>query len=266
MRKAMIAALCGFMLTSAMGCAVVSQDEVGVKRTFGRLQDQTYGPGLYAVNPFTTTMLRLPVRTQNLEIQLDLPSQEGVSVASVISILYRVDGAKAHEVLRKAGPDYEREIILSIFRSAAADVCARFMAKDMHSGERAVIERAIQERMMEMLEDRGFIIESVLMKSISLPVTLARSIESRLAAEQDALRMKFVLESERQEAQRKMIAATGERDAQKVLAEGLTPTILKLRAIEAFSKLANSPNTKVIITQGNTLLPVELDEVGEAAD
>jgi len=255
--------LCVFALTSVVGCAVVQQDEVGVKRTLGRLKAETYEPGLYAVNPFTTTMLRLPVRTQNLEIQLDLPSQEGVSVASVISILYRVDGSKAHEVLRKAGPNYEQEIILSIFRSAAADVCARFMAKDMHSGERSVIERAIQERMMEMLEDRGFIIEAVLMKSISLPKMLSRSIESRLAAEQDALRMKFVLESERQEAQRKMIAATGERDAQKVLAEGLTPPILKLRAIEAFMKLANSPNSKVIITQGDALLPVELDEIGE---
>ena len=116
------------MLTVGSGCAVITQDQVGVKRTMGKLQDETLPPGWYAVNPFTTKMLRLPTHTQNLQIKLDLPTQEGVSVSSDISILYRIDDQRAHEVLSSAGPNYEDSLILSVFRSAAA------AQKQSHSG------------------------------------------------------------------------------------------------------------------------------------
>lgn len=249
-------------------CAVVKQDEIGVKRTNGKLQEATLGPGRYAVGVLST-MLKLPANIVNLEIQLDLPSQEGLSVGSDISILYRINPEKAHVVLSTAGPDYESSLILSSFRSASADVCAKFMAKDMHSGARSTIEAQIQERMTELLGERGFIIEAVLLKSIRLPAGLARSIEDRLSAEQDSMRMKFVLEQERQEAERKMIEATGERDANKILNEELSEQILRMRAIEAFLMLSESPNAKVIITSPHAPmhmnLEVEPEETPEAS-
>ena len=245
MRKVWCVLAFGLVLS---GCAVVQQDQVGVRRTFGALEEEVLRPGLHGVNPFTTTMLTLPVRTNNLVVRLELPSKEGLTVRADISILYRIDPESAREILTNIGTNYEQELILSIFRSAAADVCARFMAKDMHSGERAVIEDKIRDRMMELLTERGFVIESVLMKSISLPDGLSRAIEARLEAEQDSLRMKYVLEAETQEAERKRIEAAGTRDAQKIVAEGLTPEILRLRTIEALRALALSPNAKVIVT------------------
>jgi regulator of protease activity HflC (stomatin/prohibitin superfamily) len=249
----------GVLLSS--GCAVISQNEVGVKRTNGKLSDETLGPGLYFLGPMTR-MMRLPINVENLEVELDLPSQEGLTVGSEISILYRIDPNFAHKVLSQAGEDFEQSLILSTFRSAAADVCSRFMAKDMHSGARATIERQIQKRMTDLLGERGFIIESVLLKSINLPPGLQQSIEQRLSAEQDAMRMQFILDQEKAEAERKMIEAKGIRDAQKVLAEGLTHQILRLRTIEAFERLAESPNSKVIITDGDTPL-MNVNEQGE---
>ena len=88
------------------------------------------------------------------------------------------------KVYQDVGLNYEQTIILPIFRSAASDVSAQFFAKDMHSGERASIERRIQTLMTERLEGRGIIIESVLMKSIKLPDGLSRAIEDKLEAEQ----------------------------------------------------------------------------------
>jgi regulator of protease activity HflC (stomatin/prohibitin superfamily) len=264
MKKMCVGMMCVAVLGS--GCAVVNQDQVGVRRTFGALEEEILQPGLHGVNPFTTTMITLPVRTSNMEVRLDLPSKEGLSVRADISILYRIDPTAAKKILTEVGENQERVYILSVFRSASADVCARFMAKDMHSGERALIEEKIRERMMELLGDRGFVIESVLMKSIALPGGLARAIEMRLEAEQDALRMKYVLESEQQEAERKRIEATGTRDAQKILSEGLTPQILKLRAIEAFRDLALSPNAKVIVTDGDGPLLTESVDVSEGVD
>lgn len=258
MKKSLLVLL-AITLPLSAGCVVVKQDEVGVKRRFGDLREGTLDPGLYLANPFTTRVLTLPVRTQNLEVRIELPSKEGLTVVADISILYKIDRQKAHIVLSDAGPEYENEIILSIFRSAAADVCAQFMAKDMHSGSRSSIEEAIRDRMSDLLAQRGFIIEAVLLKSIKLPSGLSRAIEQRMAAEQDALRMTYELEREQQEAARKKVEAQGERDAQRILAEGLSPEILEWRRIKALEALATSPNAKVIITNGSPMLTTDVD-------
>jgi regulator of protease activity HflC (stomatin/prohibitin superfamily) len=121
----------------------------------------------------------------------------------------------------------------------------------MHTGQRSVIEKSIKELMSSQLTDRGFIIESVLLKSIILPVGLTKAIEEKLESEQEAQRMQFVLDKERQEATRRTIEAEGIRDAQKIISEGLSPLLLRFKTIEAFNKLSTSPNAKTIITNGD---------------
>jgi regulator of protease activity HflC (stomatin/prohibitin superfamily) len=122
----------------------------------------------------------------------------------------------------------------------------------MHSAQRAVIEKEIADHMNKILQPRGFIIESVLMKSIKLPEGLANAIEQKLEAEQRAQQMEFELQRERLEADRKKIAAQGTRDAQQIINEGLSENVIRWQSIEAFRELARSPNAKVIITNGNT--------------
>lgn len=126
----------------------------------------------------------------------------------------------------------------------------------MHSGMRSKIEAEIKTKMLINLEKQAEGIEliAVLMKRIQLTRGLATSIEQKLQAEQDAMRMEFIIQEATLEAKRKIIEARGESDSQKILAEGLTSDIIKLRSIEAFNKLSESPNSKVIITDGKTPL------------
>jgi regulator of protease activity HflC (stomatin/prohibitin superfamily) len=236
-------------------------------------------------NPFFTRVIKVPIRTVNLEISTGLPSKEGLTIKSEISILYRIKSKDAIDVLENIGLDFEEVIILPVFRSASADVCARFMAKDMHSAERSKIEREIRDQMTTTLEARGFIIEAVLMKNITLPAGLSKAIEDKLQAEQDALRMEFILQRESKDAERRVIEAEGQKqisiiqaEAQKqsqtIMAEGakaarvieaqgikeanelmnssLTPTVLKYKSIEAYRELVGSNNAKVIISDGKT--------------
>lgn len=238
-------------------CTTVRQGTVGVKQRFGKLSDRTITSGLVLLNPFTTRVIKVPVRTVNRELEMDLPSREGLNVRSEISILYRIRPDKVPHIIENIGRDYEQAIIVSVFRSAAADICSRHFAKDMHSAQRASIEKEISDHMNELLQPRGFIIEAVLMKSIRLPQGLAKAIEDKLEAEQRAQQMEFELQRERLEAQRKVIEAEGVRDAQKVLTEGLNENILRFRSIEAFEQLARSPNAKVIVTDGSTPFLIE---------
>lgn len=233
-------------------CAVVRQGEVGVKRKYGRLNPKVIEGGMVAFNPFSTKVLKIPIRTVNQQVRISLPSKEGLTIESEISILYSIDKNKVPFILEDIGTNYESVLIMNVFRSAAADVSAQYMAKDMHSGMRSQIENQILERMDESLEERGFIVERVLMKSIKLPEELSRAIERKLSAEQEAQQMEYVLDRERKEAERRKIEAEGTREAQKILAEGLVREIIELRSIEAFLELAKSPNAKIIITDGKT--------------
>jgi len=246
LKKVTIVLLSVLFLSS---CAVIRPGDIGFKQKFGKMSKKAKTEGLILYNPFVTKVIKTSLQTKNIELSITLPSKEGLSVISQISILYRLDKTMVQKVISTYGFDYE-DIISVIFRSASADVCAQFFAKDMHSGMRSKIELSIKEKMDLILTKQGIIIESVLMKSIQLPPGLASSIEQRLQAEQDAMRMDFLKQQAERQAEIKIIEAKGERDAQKILSEGLTPEIIKIKSIEAFKLLSDSPNSKIIITNG----------------
>ena len=292
----LLIALFTMLCITFSSCTIIRQGEVGVKRRLGKIDPQYIVQGPKGYNFLTTTIIKVPTRTVNIEVKPDLPSKEGLTIRSEISILYRMKPEAAPQIVQNIGLNYESEVILPVFRSAAADVTAKFLAKDMHSGERAQIEQAIRKQMTEILEPKGFVIDNVLMKSIRLPEGLARTIEEKLQAEQEAQRMEFVKEREKRDAERRIIEAEGKKEIARIQAEGernasiiqaegrksileiealgkanamkieatavkmandtinktLTPSILKLRQIEAFRALSNSNNSKLIMTDGKT--------------
>jgi prohibitin 1 len=250
-------------------CTVIREGEVGVKRTLGTYKEKPFTNGLKWFNPFTTSIVKVSTQTENLEVGLTIPSKEGLNIQSEVSILYNVIPTEAPDILRAIGPEYERNIILPVFRSAVADVSARFFAKDMHTGERGKIEEDIRKQMEKLLQGKGIEVEAVLLKSIQLPPSLARAIEEKLEAEQNAQRMEFVLQQEKQEAERKRLQAEGVRDAQNIISQGLDPMLLQFKAIEAFMELSKSNNAKIIITDGKgvpmMINPVDITGAAPAA-
>ena len=240
-------------------CGVVNPGEVGVRQKFGKIKGEFKTQGLVLFNPLITELVVIPTRTVNKEVALNLPSKEGLNVAAEISILYHVKEKSVIDIINDVGVNYERTLILSTFRSASADICAKFYAKDMHSGKRAQIETEIKDQMTDLLEERGFVIESILLKSIKLPRGLYSAIESKLEAEQQAQQMEFVLQRETKEAERKRIEAEGIRDAQNIIKEGITESNIEWRSLEVLRELSSSTNAKIIITDGKTPVLINND-------
>lgn len=207
-------------VTTFTSCTVIRQGEVGVKRKLGKVSDTYIDQGPKGYNLFTTRILKVPTRTVNIEVRPDLPSKEGLTIKTEISILYRIKAESAPDILKNIGMNYETEVILPVFRSAAADVTSKYFAKDMHSGERSAIEIAIRKQMGEILTAKGFIIENVLLKGIKLPDGLARSIELKLQSEQEAQQMVFVKERQQRDAERQIIEAEGKKKIASIQAEG----------------------------------------------
>ena len=113
------------------------------------------------------------------------------------------------------------------------------------------MQQQIEDELKAQLGPRGVIVENVLLRDVQLPAMLKTSIEAKQQAEQDALRMNFILQKEKQEAERKRIEAQGIADFQKIVAQGISAQLLEWKGIEATEKLATSPNSKVVVV-GNS--------------
>jgi regulator of protease activity HflC (stomatin/prohibitin superfamily) len=210
-------------------------------------------------------MLKVPVRVINLEVNLEaLPSKEGLSIATQMSILFHIIPDSVKSIIANIGIENGKAVITNVLRSAAADVTSNYYAKDMHSGgKRDEIEKAISKKMTEHLGKLGYVVDAVLLKSIKLPIGLTQAIEEKLKAEQEAQRMEFVLTREKSEAERKKIEAQGIKEYNNIISESLTGKLLKYQSIQAFKELSNSNNSKIIITNGSTPLFMSDDKSEE---
>jgi regulator of protease activity HflC (stomatin/prohibitin superfamily) len=146
-------------------------------------------------------------------------------------------------------------------RAAIREATASHTANALYTGEREMVAKQIFDQLSTKLGERGFVVESVLLRDIQLPATLKASIEAKQQAEQEALAMSFRLQKETQEAQRKRIEAQGIRDFQQIVAQGISPQLLEWKGIEATETLAKSPNAKVVVVgSGKNGLPLILGQ------
>jgi len=252
MKKVILCSSVVLSLLLSSSCAIIRPGEVGVKQRLGKLVGEPVDDGVRFVNPITTTYLKVPVRTVNVEQVLLLPSKEGLTIRSEVSVLYRIERNMAKTIIEDIGKHYERDVLINTLRSSAANISAEYFAKDMHSLKRNEIEKSIQNKMNGILNSRGFQIEAVLLKSIMLPDRLSSAIEDKLRAEQEFQQMEFVVKREEKEADRKRVQAEGIRDAQRIINESLSPLLIQYQSIEAFRELSRSNNAKVIITDGKS--------------
>lgn len=249
--RTIILSVASVMVLTTSCFTVIRPGEVGLKQRFGKIKDKVLYQGGHYNNFFVTKVIKVPVRTTNLPIDLEaLPTKEGLNVSAEFAILYRLKPEYAKRVVETLGLQYENAIIVSVLKSAAPNITSKYYAKDLYTEGRSKIGKEIADEMATIIGDRGIIVEAVLLKSIKLPDGLAKSIEEKLEAEQESQRMEFILTKEKKEADRKIIEAEGIKKSQIIISEGLTPEIIKYKSIEAFIKLSNSPGTKVIVTDG----------------
>jgi regulator of protease activity HflC (stomatin/prohibitin superfamily) len=226
--------------------AKVGTGHVGVLTLFGRVTGEMLPEGIHLINPLKTNN-EMSIQTQTIKESASVPSSEGLVMNLDTSLIYHVDPAKASDVYQKIGPAYESVLIEPNLRAAIREATASHSANALYTGEREMVAKQIYDQLASLLGQRGFIVESILLRDIQLPATLKASIESKQQAEQEALAMSFRLQKETQEAQRKRIEAAGIRDFQQIVAQGISPQLLEWKGIEATENLAKSANSKVVV-------------------
>jgi regulator of protease activity HflC (stomatin/prohibitin superfamily) len=241
--------IAGFLLIILFFSCVtrVGTGHVGVLTLFGKVQTgDTLGEGIHVINPLKTNN-ELSVQTQTLKESASVPSSEGLMMSLDTSLIYHLNPDRAAEVFQKIGSDYENVVVEPTLRSAIREATASHTANALYTGEREMVAKQILDQITTELNKRGITVENVLLRDIQLPTTLKAAIEAKQQAEQESLAMNFRLQKETQEAQRKRIEAAGVRDFQQIVAQGITPSLLEWKGIEATENLAKSANSKVVV-------------------
>ena len=219
---------------------------VGVLTLFGRVTGDVLPEGIHLINPLKSVQ-KLSVQTQSVKESANVPSNEGLILALDTSLLFRLDKDKAAFVFQTVGDNYAEKIVEPTLRAAIRASTSAHTANALYTNARELVQQQIQDELRAQLAPRGVIVENVLLRDVQLPAMLKGSIEAKQQAEQDALRMSFILQKEKQEAERKRIEAQGIADFQKIVAAGISPQLLEWKGIEATEKLAASSNAKIVI-------------------
>jgi regulator of protease activity HflC (stomatin/prohibitin superfamily) len=251
-----VAVIIAFSSTSC-----VRTGHVGVVSVFGRVTGQVLGEGIHVVNP-ASIVTELSVKTQEIKEHASVPSKEGLIMGLEASILYHLDPTQAASVYQKVGPTFADVLLVPNFRSAMRAITAGNTAASLYSGGREEIAQQILEDVRRQVAPRGIVVENVLLRDLQLPESLKHAIEAKQQAQQEAQRMEFVLQREKQEAERKRVEAGGIKDFQDIVTQGISEKLLEWKGIEATVELVKSQNSKVIVV-GNSKNGLPLVYSGE---
>jgi len=247
---------------------VIDAGQVGVKTLFGKVENDVLYSGLNVVNPLVE-VTNFDTKTQNYTMSgihdegtkagddaIRVLSSDGLEVTIDLSVLFKVRATEAPRILKEIGNDYLDKIVRPISRTAIRDNAVYYEAVALYSTKRQEFQDKIFKTINESFAKRGLVLEQLLVRNITLPESVKKSIESKINAEQDAQKMTFVLQKERQEAERKRVEAQGIADYQRILSTGLSDKQLQYEAIKAQKDIALSPNTKIIIMGNSKGAPV----------
>ncbi|MES2456219.1 MAG: prohibitin family protein [Bacteroidota bacterium] len=249
---------------------VVEAGEVGVKTLYGKVDNDVLYSGLNFVNPLVEVSM-FDTKTQNYTMSaihdegiksgddaIRILTSDGLEVTIDLSVLFRVNAKDAPKILKEIGDDYLDKIVRPVSRTAIRDNAVSYEAIALYSTKRQEFQNKIYNTIGESFAKRGLKLEQLLIRNITLPESVRRTIESKINAEQEAQKMQFVLQKERQEAERKRVEAQGIADYQKILSTGLSDKQLQYESIKAQKDIALSDNAKIII-MGSGKNPVILN-------
>lgn len=238
---------------------IVPPGSVGVQVLFGSVRPEALPEGIHLINPFVELEL-MSIRTEAYTMSakrwegavrgddaLVALSSDGLSIRLDVTILYRLDPQKAPEVYRTLGPEYVTKIVRPAARTAIRDETALYAATKIYSEERQKLADTIEAKLKPALKERGIICEEVLLRNVELPRRMQDAINEKLAAEQEAQKMQFLIQKEELEAKRKKVEADGIASANHIIGESLTSEYLQWYYIKTLEQLVDAPNNTVIV-------------------
>jgi regulator of protease activity HflC (stomatin/prohibitin superfamily) len=232
-------------------CPTVESGHAGIvfKPLGGGTSKELLREGMHFI-PIWNSVIPYDTRVHEMKEVLAVLSSNGLAIRVDASVRYRPRTDELFELQTQIGPDYDQKVVAPIVRSEGRKVFGRYQPEEIYSTKREEIEKQIYDEVLKALEGKHVIVEAILIRDVELPEAIKTAIADKLAEEQRSQKMKFTLDKERQEAQRKQIEAEGILKYQNIVRQGLTAEYLQFKGIEATERLAGSANAKVVIVGG----------------
>ena len=243
----------------------IGPGQVGVQTLFGSVQNRVLYSGLNFVNPLVEVE-KMDVKTQAYTMSTAQDegnlkgddaiwalSMDGLTIKLDVTVWYRLNDIDAPQVYRTIGVDYVDKIVRPAIRTALRDVSVLYSATDIYSVKRGDFVAGVTKNVEAAFVGRGIILEKVLLRNVELPDKVRTAIDEKIAAEQKAQQMVYVLQKEKQEAERKKIEAQGISNYNRIVSQSITDQVLQLKGIEATLELAKSNNSKMVVMNGKNM-------------
>jgi regulator of protease activity HflC (stomatin/prohibitin superfamily) len=193
-------------------------------------------------------------RKANWDDSLWSPTQEGLQVGVDLTVWHHLDPLRVIDIHQRIGPDYEDKIIRPAIRSVIRLVISEYPVMDVYSSRRSAIQDEINTKVKVLVEKDGFIIDEVVLRDVRFTEEFAKAIEAKQIAQQAAEQMKYVLEKEQREAERKVIEAQGRAKAIDTITQALqkNPNYIKYLYVDKLSD-----KISVIVSDQNTIMDLK---------
>lgn len=238
----------------------IEPGQVGIQVLFGSTQSDVLESGIHIINPLVN-VVRMDTRTQAYTMSgkesegqvkgddaIQVLSSDGLTLTLEVTVQYHLSSPSAPKVYSLVGLDYVEKVVRPEIRSALRDAAVNYQATDLYASKRDNYTRQVKDKLIAAFQSRGIVLENVLLRDILLPEKIRTAIDEKIAAEQESQKMQYVLQRERQEADRKRVEAAGISDAQKIIAGSLTNQYLQYNYISTLKDLVNSKNSTFVIT------------------
>ena len=248
----------GVVVLLASMAVVVPPGQAGIQVLFGKVNNEPLPSGLHFINPFSQ-VVEMEVRTRNYTMtnvaeegqkrgddSIAVISSDGLTVKLDATVFYSLQQARLPEIYRTIGPDVEDRIVRSEIRASLRDAAASLSATELYTSKRQSFVDQVSKALKAAFEARGITLEQMLLRNVILPDQITKAINDKISADQDAQKMAFVLQKEKQEAERKRIEAEGQAKAQQIVSQSLTPQIIENNRIQALREIGAKGN--LIIT------------------
>ncbi|NNC93918.1 MAG: prohibitin family protein [Chitinophagales bacterium] len=230
------------------------------KYTSGLDTENVLREGLNIVAPWND-VIRFEIAEQQIEETMDVLSQDGLSINLDVSLRFRPKPEEIGNLFQAFRKDYVNNLVRPELRSAVRRVIGQYTPEELYATKRQEIEKQIQKNTFAILDSNHIQLKALLFRSIKLPESIQKSIEEKLAADQEAQKYNYLIEREKKEAERRRIDAEGKAAANQILNASLTDKILKEKGILATEELSKSPNAKIIVIgSGGDGLPIILGD------
>ena len=262
--KAMIMGIVGLIFIVLFGSSMfytIDPGEKGIlfKKFGGGLDKETiYGQGFHIIAPWNTLHV-YDVKIHETFEKMEVLSKNGLSIKIDLSFRYMPIQEKIGYLHDEIGRNYLERIIKPEIRSVTREVIGNYLPEELYSTKREAIEDEIEALTRGKVEVKYLTLDAILIRDVTLPLTLRNGIEKKLVQEQESLEYEFKIDKARKEAERKEIEANGIAKFQQIVNRTITPQLLKWKGVEATLEIAKSSNAKVIVIgNGDGDLPIIL--------